>query len=58
MRKRIHSNSLDKNMVKGNKNKISKIRERNKINSLYNFINCNEEENGQNRYINIDKSLN
>lgn len=58
MRKRIHSNSLDKNMVKGYKNKISKIRERNKINSLYNFINCNEEENGQNRYINIDKSLN
>lgn len=58
MRKRIHSNSLEKNMVKGNKNKISKIRERNKINSLYNFINCNEEENGQNRYINIDKSLN
>jgi len=58
MRKRIHSNSLDKNMVKGNKNKISKIRERNKINSLYNIINCNEEENGQNRYINIDKSLN
>ena len=58
MRKKIHSNSLDKNMVKGNKNKKSKIRERNKINSLYNFMNYNEEENGQNKYINIDKSLN
>ena len=58
MRKKIHSNSLDKNKVKGNKNKKSKIRERNKINSLYNFMNYNEKENGQNKYINIDKSLN
>ena len=58
MGKKIHSNSQDKNMMKGNKNKISKIRQRNKINSIYNFINCNEEENGQIKYINIDKSLN
>ena len=57
-KKKIHSNSLDKNLVKVNMNKISNIRERNKINSLYKFIYCNDEENGQNKYIKVDKSLN